>query len=405
MLNMKNTYKEELFSLLKQFLENKKLKTADIPDDLPELYHLCEIHSLQPILCYMLLGETRLLRESYPDLEKKMHDQYIASAYHSVQQEASADEMAERFYKAGIPLAFFKGVLLRKFYPEPQLRTMGDIDCLVSGENRKQAHNLMLEMGYVCDSDKGDVWVYSRGRVSVEMHTRIAQNSFQNGFDYKAFFSDAMEHTEKAGKYIFLKREYHFCFLIYHIAKHLYSTGAGIRMFLDIAVFLKHYGNEFDWKQAADLLQKTRLSRTAGAVFQLCGRWFGAEISWREKVSEEVLDQLEEYITGGGTFGFETHDVGDMYLRRGYEKGEKEGKHRLRFRLLWHYLFPSADNMLQIMPAVEKWKWLLPAAWVKRWWLGAFRRRSHSLHTVQSMLKDDGGRSRREHRMLKELGL
>lgn len=326
MLNMKNTYKEELFSLLKQFLENKKLKTADIPDDLPELYHLCEIHSLQPILCYMLPGETRLLRERYPDLEKKMHDQYIASAWYSVQQEASADEMAERFCGAGIPLAFFKGTLLRSFYSEPQLRTMSDIDCLVSGEN-------------------------------------------------------------------------------YHIAKHLYSTGAGIRMFLDIAVFLQHYGNEFDWKQAADLLQKTRLSRTAGAVFQLCGRWFGTEISWREKVSEEVLDQLEEYITGGGTFGFETHDVGDMYLRRGYEKGEKEGKHRLRFRLLWHYLFPSADNMLQIMPAVEKWKWLLPAAWVKRWWLGAFRRRSHSLHTVQSMLKDDGGRSRREHRMLKELGL
>lgn len=84
MLNMKNTYKEELFSLLKQFLENKKLKTADIPDDFPELYHLCEIHSLQPILCYMLPGETRLLRERYPDLEKKMHDQYIASAWYSV---------------------------------------------------------------------------------------------------------------------------------------------------------------------------------------------------------------------------------------------------------------------------------------------------------------------------------
>lgn len=146
--------------------------------------------------------------------------------------------MAERFCGAGIPLAFFKGTLLRSFYPEPHLRTMSDIDCLVSGENRKQAHNLMLEMGYMCDSDKGDVWVYSRGRVSVEMHTRIAQNSFQNGFDYKGFFSDAMKHTEKAGKYIFLKREYHFCFLIYHIAKHLYSTGAGCRLyFLYIFVY------------------------------------------------------------------------------------------------------------------------------------------------------------------------
>lgn len=75
-----NSAAEELFPLLKRFLENKKLKTADIPDDLSELFHLCEIHSLQPILCYMLLGETSLLRERYPDLEKKIRDQYLASA-------------------------------------------------------------------------------------------------------------------------------------------------------------------------------------------------------------------------------------------------------------------------------------------------------------------------------------
>lgn len=114
-MKTENTYKEELFPLLKQFLENKKLKTADIPDNLSELFHLCEIHSLQPILCYMLLGETSLLRERYPDLEKKIWDQYIASAYHSVQQEASAEEMAERFYKAGIPLAFLRAFFCGTF--------------------------------------------------------------------------------------------------------------------------------------------------------------------------------------------------------------------------------------------------------------------------------------------------
>ena len=123
-----------------------------------------------------------------------------------------------------------------------------------------------------------------------------------------AFFSDAIEHTEKNANFIFLKREYHFCFLIYHIAKHLYSTGAGIRMFLDIC-------------------------------------------------------------------------------------------------LLWNYLFLSAENMLQIMPSVEKHRWLLPAVWIKRWWLGAFRRRNHSLHTMQSMFKDDDGRGQKEYQMLKELGL
>ncbi len=400
-----NSAADKLFHILKQFLENKRIKVDDISDDLPGLLHLCEIHGLQPILYYMLGSDTEHLRECYPELEKRMRDQYIALAYLSIQQDAAAQEMAERFRQAGIPLAFFKGTLLRSFYPEPQLRTMGDIDCVISRDDRSQAHDLMAAMGYECESDKGDVWVYNRGRVSVEMHTRIAGNLSQNGFDYRAFFSDAIEHTEQNGNYIFLKREYHFCFLIYHIAKHLYSTGAGIRMFLDIAMFLRHYGDEFDWQQAEELLQKTRLSKMVGAVFQLCNRWFGTDITWKDRVREEVLDQLERYIIDGGTFGFATHDVGDIYLRRGYEKSEKGGKRRFHFRLLWNYLFPSAENMLQIMPSVEKHRWLLPAAWIKRWWLGAFRRRSHSIHTMKSMFKDDDGRGQKEYQMLKELGL
>ena len=408
-VTMINKQAEKLFCLLSGFLDktpgNNNGITDCLLDGLPELLHLCRIHSLQPILYYMFLDNVDPLREHFPDLAQKMQSQYIASVYYSLQQDAGTEEMADCFSRSGIPIVFFKGALLRTFYPEPQLRTMGDVDCLVALKDRDRAHKLMLDSGYECSSDKGDVWVYKKGWNVVEMHTRIAQNPFSNGFDYKEFFSDAMEHTEKNGKLICLEREYHFCFLIYHIAKHLYSTGAGIRMILDIAVFLKHYENEFDWDLAGELLRETGLSRTAGAVFQLCGRWFGMEIPWQDKVGEDVLGQLEAYIIDGGTFGFETHDVGDIYLRKGCEKDPAGGKYRMKFRILWRYLFPSADNMVQIMPGVERWRWLLPAAWVKRWWLGAFCRRKHSLHTVRSMFKDDDGRGRTEQHMLEDLGL
>ena len=95
----------------------------------------------------------------------------------------------------------------------------------------------------------------------------------------------------------------------------------------------------------------------------------------------------------------------DIYLRRVHEKSKKGGKCRFHFRLLRNYLFPSAENMLQIMPSVEKHRWLLPAAWIKRWWLGVFRQRNQSLHTMKSMFKDDAGRGQKEYQMLKELGL
>ena len=80
-----NSAADKLFQILKQFLENKRIKVDDISDDLPGLLHLCEIHGLQPILYYMLGSDTEHLRECYPELEKRMRDQYIALAYLSIQ--------------------------------------------------------------------------------------------------------------------------------------------------------------------------------------------------------------------------------------------------------------------------------------------------------------------------------
>lgn len=85
-------------------------------------------------------------------------------------------------------------------------------------------------------------------------------------------------------------------------------------MILDIAVFLNHYENEFNWDLTGEILREIGLSRSAGAVFQLCDRWFGLEIPWQDKVGEDILDYLEAYIIDGGTFGFATHDVGDIYI-------------------------------------------------------------------------------------------
>ena len=211
-----NKQAEELFYLLREFLDKTSENNNDIVnyllDDLPELLHLCKIHSLQPILYYMFLNNVDALREYYPELSKKMQSQYIASVYYSLQQDAETEEMAVRFSRLGIPIIFFKGALLRAFYPEPQLRTMGDIDCLVALKDRDRAHKQMLELGYECSSDKGDVWIYKKDWNVVEMHTCIAHNSFSNGFDYKEFFSGAKEHTEKKGRLFAWKENIIFVF-------------------------------------------------------------------------------------------------------------------------------------------------------------------------------------------------
>lgn len=236
---------------------------------------------------------------------------------------------------------FFKDAQLRKLYPVPELRTMGDLDCLIRQKERAKAHQLMEQLGYCCEIDSEPVWVYHRDGVVIEMHTQVAGGELGNGFDYQAYFSNAINHVVGQDGRLYLEREYHFCYLICHIAKHLCSTGAGVRMIADIAAFLHQYRDQMNWKCVECMLQESHLWKTATAVYGLCQRWFGLEppVPWAG--SEQILDDLEAYIVTGGIIEFETHDMGDVYRRNALRGGVASSGGRYRLRLLREYFFPQ----------------------------------------------------------------
>lgn len=41
--------------------------------------------------------------------------------------------------------------------------------------------------------------------------------------------------------------EFHFLYMLTHIAKHIHGSGAGLRMYLDLAAFIRHHGTGLDW--------------------------------------------------------------------------------------------------------------------------------------------------------------
>lgn len=393
-----------LFQLLKDYICQSKKDSYDCEESFFELCQLAKIHGLAPIL-YDIIQDDSRLQTRYPKACGRLKKNYMVSVAQSIQQKMGLSEIQEIFHSHELPILFFKGAQIREFYPVTELRTMGDMDALITEADREKAHELMLNLGYICEQSESDVWVYRRGAIMIEMHTRIAGNGISNHFDYAGFFADAMEHRVEENGKLYFEPEYHFCFLIYHIAKHLSSTGAGIRMFLDIVLFLRHYGGAFQWDKAEQLLKEAALEETAAAVFGLCGRWFGTKIAGTKMVDQNVLDELEDYVIHGGTFGFETHDIGDVYRRKAHANNGGVQGFGYKLRMWRAYLFPPPDYMVHFLPAIRKHRWLMPAAWIRRWWVGAFQRRQHSLHTIHSMNKKDGDRSCREYRMLKKIGL
>lgn len=387
------------------FAVDRKGVYPDCGNELEDLLYLAHIHSLGPVVYHMLQGQRKQLMEQKPELFQHMQRAYHSAVYVSVTQEASRAEIEEAFQNTGIQLVFFKGAQLRQLYPVPELRTMGDMDCLIRREDRPKAHQLMLQLGYECQVDAEPVWMYRRDAVVIEMHTLLAAKDIGNGVDYEFFFSDAMEHVVKKNGKLCLEKEYHLCYLIYHIAKHLCSTGAGVRMIADIAAALRFYGDTMDWEGLKCLLEASHLHETALAIYGLCHKWFGVEPPEQYSGSELVLKDLEAYIVGGGVFGFETHDLGDVYRRNAFRGKAANSGDRYRLKMMKEYFFPPSVYLVKYFPLAEKRRWLLPVAWMCRCWAGLFRRKDHSVATIRSMTRGDAELSYREVFMLREIGL
>ena len=176
-------------------------------------------------------------------------------------------------------------------------------------------------------------------------------------------------------------------------------------MIADIAATLRFYGDTMDWEGLKCLLEASHLHETALAIYGLCHKWFGVEPPERYSGSELVLKDLEAYIIGGGVFGFETHDLGDVYRRNAFRGKAGNSGDRYRLKMMKDYFFPPGAYLVKYFPLAEKRRWLLPVAWMCRCWAGLFRRKDHSVATIRSMTRGDAELSYREVLMLKEIGL
>ena len=74
------------------------------------------------------------------------------------------------------------------------------------------------------------MWVLKKDRFSYEVHRRLAFGTYWNKVDYEGYFAGAFSRLVPGeGSRRFFSPEDHFVFLCFHLAKHLNSSGAGIR--------------------------------------------------------------------------------------------------------------------------------------------------------------------------------
>ena len=388
--------KEKLFLLdaLKSFIHEEKLN-FDTELDWNELMRLAQIHSVTGILGYMSMQSPCERTAQIADALKK---QCFANIAIFTQRAEKTQHILSLLNEAGIDHMLFKGWVVRNYYPVEELRSYGDIDILIKPEDRDKCHELMLSEGFSVKTDWEPVYGYLKGAEFYELHTEIIEVDVSDKADYRVYFNTAWEHAENVGSHSFEPTpEFHFMYLLTHIAKHIRGAGAGIRMYLDLAAFIKCFGNELDWAYVSDTLEELKLKEFANTALTAVKKYFDITSPIElMPISTETLESFMNYTLDGGLFGNFGRDSALITLK----KSDKSS----RIATVMSRLFPKAEDIERRYTYLQGNHWLLPVAWVHRFFKTSSTWGRHA-EEARAIMNTDEEEVLKLKNIYKELGL
>ena len=248
-----------LIRLLRDHINRRPTEGAG-GDELHGLAVLAAIHGLSGFV-------TAQLGDRYSGNEENALVSSLGScAAEYVRRRENYEELKNAFRDAGLWFIPVKGILIAEEYPVPELRVMGDIDIIISKDERR-----------------GDTVSYENATCSVDVK---AAGSSDTGIT---------EPPEGSAGEIIPDRNEHLVYLIAHLANHIKETGCGIRQFLDLAVFLKTGGT--DGERVRDLIENRGFSTFAAYAFGLTEKWFGTPAPYSAgETDPEVSGRLGDEV-------------------------------------------------------------------------------------------------------------
>lgn len=386
-----------LVHLLGAFLREETPEISDTVD-WQKLLRLAQIHNVTGILGYM--------GKKYPicgDPQVKPHLRSLCLNTIAIfaRRNAMADALAAELEKAGIDHILMKGYVLRDVYPVPELRSFNDIDMVIRLEDRKRCDARMLELGFQRHTDWEPVYSYVRGNELYEIHTEIMEIDVSETGAQQAYFRKYWEFAQPVREHSYrFTPEFHFLYLLTHIAKHVHGSGAGIRMYLDVAAFIRHYGDGIDWNWIRRELRVLKLSRFADVVFTAVEDWFGIRCPAAfDRISREVLAPFFLFTMEAGVFGHYQRDTAVTAL-----KHEDSGDGSSRFRQVLRKTFPKAETIESRYTYLQDKPWLLPAAWVHRL-IKNKEKLPQRTRQMQQILEADSEEVRKMRNLMRDIGL
>ena len=378
--------KEQAFflSIIKDHIRKEK---TEIPGDVDWsiISRYAKEQDLQGIVyyqCKSYLKSFFQLKEVCKTLDKA----FMLSLYMYASYNHSYSEVKAAFQESNIRFFTVKGLEVALTYPFPALRTMGDLDIVMSTEDREKSISTMKQMGYSLQKGAYE-WHYRKQNVNIEAHNCLNYYEYQ---DYRTpFFKSCWEYCEnsKDGTTI-LNHSYHFVFLIEHLRRHFNTHGVGFRQFIDIVTYIETY-RDLDWNWIEETLTKLGILLFAKNVFYVCEQWWG--FSPPKKMQgilhdQDFLDESTDLIFRNGVFGFNNDEHWGNALSGSLSHMETIAILRPVIRCFREVCKPyEVMSRYPYCSFLIGKKYLLPLAWGRRFFYLTNNKRKETIKAVKSM--------------------
>ena len=278
--------------------------------------------------------QEKLTAEQYADC----NEEFFRYAIAGTQNFSEHGELHELMTANDMPYVAMKGLASAMYYPEPNLRSMGDVDFLVTKKDVSQAGKLLENIGFAVDHGEEDGSkhiAYHRPPMSIwELHRTV--NGIPNneiGELIRAEMDKTIPTAEVAevdGSTCRLPDKlHHGLIMLLHTASHLTSEGVGLRHLCDWVVFASALSDAEFREIFEKKLKRFGLWRFAQALTLLGIRYLGApnrvwtlEAVESHKLDDTTLEGLMNDILSGGNFG--TKDM-NRYREIKYISDRSEG--------------------------------------------------------------------------------
>ena len=384
--------KEYFIYLLSCFLSGESPKGRRV--DWEEIYRLADIHDVGAVISQ----EIKYLPDEYkPQGTLASHFiQVIGFTIREYESRNRAFLFIKRLLdKNDVDHIFVKGIVVKDFYPIPEMRTSGDIDVIVRTEEFDRVVKLIKSVGIKIITYTTEVITVDAGGVEIEIHKEADVGSH--------YFDDIFSLCRIADGHTYaFNNTDHLLYIICHLAKHLAYTGAGIRMLMDIDVMVRNLEN-FNQAEFLRLCDTAGIKKSGEALLSLSAFWLHTPIVPNVDYSEEtaLLERFENVMLNGGSFGYETSAIPVKYFET---VSNRDGDLCFvdRAKIILKMAFPDKEYLRKCYPYYKKNSHLYIVARINRVIDGLFKKRS-LVKKAFSQVNSDSEISAYQKELIKEL--